>query len=60
MNDLYTIDLSINDYPEEKKLNFLLYGSLDFNNDKNQNILKQTIKNLIRSERFTSSLFLII
>ena len=39
-------------------VNALLYGSLDFKNDKN--ILKQTIKYFIRSERFNSLLYCII
>ena len=57
LNDIYAIDSSIKNYPEEKLLNTLLYGSLDFKNDKNQSILKQTIKYFIRSERFSSPLF---
>ena len=36
LNDTYSIDSSIKNYPQEKLLNILLYGSLDFNNDKNQ------------------------
>ena len=43
LNDIYAIDWSIKNYPEGKLSNTLLYGPLDFNNDKNQNILKQTI-----------------
>ena len=57
LNDIYATDSSIKNYPEEKLLNTLLYGSLDFKNDKNQSILKQTIKYFIRSERFSSPLF---
>ena len=44
-------------YPKEKLLNTLLYGSLDFNNGKNQNILKQTVTYLVRSEHFNNPLF---
>ena len=47
-------------YPEEKLLNTLLYGSLDFDDGKNQNILKQTIRYLVRFERFNSPIILII
>ena len=57
LNDIYAIDSSTKTYPEGKLLNNLLYVSLGFNNDRNQNILKQTIKYLIRSERFNSPLF---
>ena len=54
---IYANNSSIKNYPEGKLLSTLLYGSLDFNNDKNQNILKQTIKYLIAFERFSSPLF---
>ena len=32
--NIYAIDSSIKNFPEEKLLNNLLYGSLAFNNDK--------------------------
>ena len=44
LNDIYAIDSSIKNYLEEKLSNTLLHGSLDFNNDENQNVLNQTIK----------------
>lgn len=49
LNDVYVFHSSIKNYPEGKLLNTLLYGSLEFNNYKNQNILKQAIKYLIKS-----------
>ena len=54
---IYAIDSSIKKFTEEKLSNTFLYGSLDFNNDKNQNILKQAIKYFIKSERFNDPLF---
>lgn len=48
-NHIYVIDLSIKNFPEEKVSNTLQYGSLDFNNYKNQNFLKQATKYLIKT-----------
>ena len=54
---IYANNSSIKNYPEGKLLNSLLHGSLDFHNDENQNILKQAINYLIKSERFNNNLF---
>ena len=43
LNDICAINSSISDFPENKLLNTLLYGSEDFNNDTNQKILKSTM-----------------
>ena len=55
-NDISAIASSVKNYSEEKLLNVFL----DFKNDKNQNILKQTIKYLILSGYLNSSLYWII
>ena len=57
LKDIYAIDSSIKNYPEENLLSIPLYWSLDFNNNKCRNILKQTIKYLIRFKRFSSPFF---
>ena len=44
-------------YPDEKLLNILLYGSEFFSVKTNQSILKSTIKFLKGSERFDDPLF---
>ena len=43
LNDIQANDSSTKNYSEKKHLNTRLYGSLDFNNDKKNKILKQTI-----------------
>ena len=48
LSDIYMllIHQSIKDCSEEKPLTILLYGSLDFNNDKSRKYFKQTVKYL--------------
>ena len=57
LNDICAINSSISDFPENKLLNTLLYGSEDFNNDANQKILKSTIRYLVVSDHFNCPLF---
>ena len=57
LNEICTINSSISDFPENKLLNTLLYGSEDFNNDTNQKILKSTTRYLVVSDRFNCPLF---
>ena len=57
LNVICAINSSISDFPENKLLNTLLYGSEDFNNDTNQKILKSTIRYLVVSDRFNCPLF---
>ena len=58
LNDISTVDSSLTNYPDEKLLNILLYGSEYFSVKTNQSILKSTIKFLKSSERFDDPLFL--
>ena len=48
-NHMYVTDLSIKNFPQEKLSNTLHHGSLDFNNFKNQNFLKQATKYLVKT-----------
>ena len=54
---MYTVDSSLTNYPDEKLLNTLLYGSEYFSVKTNQSILMSTIKFLKSSERFDDPLF---
>ena len=58
LGDISTADSSLTNYPDEKLLNILLYGSEYFSVKTNQLILKSTIKFLQSSERFDDPLFL--
>ena len=58
LNDISTVDSSLTNYPDEKLLNILLYGSEYFSVKTNQSILKSTIKLLKSPERFDEPLFL--
>ena len=57
LDDIYTVHSSLTNYPDEKLLNILLYGSEYFSVKTNQSILKSTIKFLKSSERFDDPLF---
>ena len=57
LEDIYIVDSSLTNYPDEKLLNILLYGSEYFSVKTNQSILKSTIKFLESSERFNDPLF---
>ena len=57
LNDIYIVDSSLMNYPDEKLLNILLYGSEFFSVKTNQSILKSSIKFLKSSERFDHPLF---
>ena len=57
LDDLYTVDSSLTDCPDEPFLNIVLYGSEYFSVKTNQSILKSTIKFLKSSERFDDPLF---
>ena len=57
LEDIYIVDSSLTNYPDEKLLNILLYGSEYFSVKTNQSILKSTIKFLKSSERFDDPLF---
>ena len=58
LDDIYTVDSSLTNYPDEKLLNILLYKSENFSVKANQSILKSTIKFLKSSERFDDPLLL--
>ena len=58
LDNIYTVASSLTNYPNEKPLNILLYGSKYFSVKTNQSILKSTIKLLKSSERFDDPLFL--
>ena len=58
LDDIYTVDSSLTNYPDEKLLNILLYKSENFSVKANQSILKSTIKFLKSSERLDEPLFL--
>ena len=55
---IYTVALSLTNYPDEKLLNILWYGSEYFSVKTNQSILKSTIKFLKSSKYFDDPLFL--
>ena len=44
LDDIYTVDSPLTNYPDEKLLNILLYGLEYFTVKTNQSILKSTIK----------------
>ena len=44
LDDIYTVDSPLSNYPDEKLLNILLYGLEYFTVKTNQSILKSTIK----------------
>ena len=58
LNDIYTVAPFLKNYPDEKLLNILLYGSQYFSVKTNQSILKSTINFLKSSECFDNTLFL--
>ena len=58
LDDIYPLAPSLTNYPNEKRLNILLYGSEYFSVKTNQSILKSTIKFSKSSERFDDPLFL--
>ena len=58
LDDIYPVSPSLTNYPNEKRLNILLYGSEYFSVKTNQSILKSAIKFLKSSERFDDPLFL--
>ena len=57
LDDIYTVDSSLTNYPDEKLLNILVHGSEYSSVKTNQSILKFTIKFLKSSERFNVPLF---
>ena len=58
LDDIYPLAPSLTNYPNEKRLNILLYGSEYFSVKTNQSILKSTIKFSKSSECFDDPLFL--
>ena len=58
LDNIYTVASSLTNYPDEKLLNILLYGSKYFTVKTKQSILKSTIKFLKRFERYDDPLFL--
>ena len=58
LGDKYIVASSLTNYPDEKLLNTLLYGSEYFNVKTNHSILNSTIKFLKSSEGFDNPLFL--
>ena len=57
LNDIYTINQSLNNFSEDQLVNVLLFGSENFTLDANANILRRTIEFLKATERFNSLLF---
>ena len=57
LNDIYTINQSLNFFYEDQLVNVLLFGSDNFTLDTNANILRRTIEFLKANERFNSLLF---
>lgn len=57
MNDFYTVDLSVINYPEGKISNTAMHKSEDFSMNSNQTIVKSGIRFLKNSEHFTDPLF---
>ena len=57
LNDIYTINQSLNFFYEDQLVNVLLFGSDNFTLDTNANILRRTIEFLKATERFNSLLF---
>ena len=58
LDDIYTVASSLTNYPDEKLLNTLLYGSEYFSVKTNQSTLKSTVKILKSSEPSDDPLFL--
>ena len=58
LDDICTVAPSLTNYPDEKLLNILLYGSEYFSVKTNQSILKSTIKFLKSFERHDNPLIL--
>ena len=58
LDDIYTVALSLTNYPDGKLLNILLYKSHYFSVETNQSILKAIIKFLKSSERVDDPLVL--
>ena len=56
LNDISTVDSSLTNYPDEKLLNILLYGSEYFRVKTNRSTLQSNF--LKTSERFDDPLFL--
>ena len=57
LNNIYTINQSLNFFYEDQLVNVLLFGSDNFTLDTNANILRRTIEFLKATERFNSLLF---
>ena len=57
LDDIYTVDSSLTNYPDEKLLDILLYGLEYLRVKTNQSILKCAIKFLKSSECFDDPLF---
>ena len=57
LNDIYTINQSLNFFYEDQLVNVLLFGSDNFTLDTNANILRCTIEFLKATKRFNSLLF---
>ena len=58
LDDISTVDSSLTNYPDEKLLKILLYGSECFSVEPNRSTLKSAIKFLKNYERFDDPLFL--
>ena len=57
LNDIYTINQSLNNFSEDQLVNVLLFGSENFTLDANANILRRTIEFLKTTERFNNLRF---
>ena len=57
LDDLQWVDRNIPSFPDNKLVDLLLYGSPNFNLNQNNKILSSSISFIIKSERFSGSLF---
>ena len=58
LNDICALNEYLKNFSEENLLKILLYGVEDFTSQVNSEILKYTIKFIIKTDRFSGPLFL--
>ena len=57
LDDLQSVDKNIPNFSDNELVDLLLYGSPNFNLNQNNKILSSSISFIIKSERFSGSLF---
>ena len=57
LDDLQSVDRSIISFPDNELVDLILYGTPNFNLNQNNKILSSSISFIIKSERFSGSLF---